>query len=325
MPQIAVDEIEAVAARALEAHGASAEVAATMAGVVAWAEARGNRICGLYYLESYCQQLRSGRIDRDAAPVVEARRPGAIHVDAANGFAQPALLAGLPVAARAAREFGTASLSMGRMHTGTALGWFTEAAAREGLIGLGMTNASPIVSPPGGRGRVIGTNPIAFAVPDGAGDVAWAFDQATTQVALGQVTMAQAAGRAIPEGWGVGADGAPTTDPAAVTGGGALASAGGAKGWGIGLMVEIMAAGMGGGRLSRDVAPLKAEGGDPHDLSLFVLLVDPSTSPAFGARLEALMEGVETAGGRMPGRGRVPAETVEVPGALWEGTLALAG
>ena len=324
MPQVVIEEIEAVAARALEAHGASPDVAAVMAGAVAWAEARGTRICGLYYLESYCQQLRSGRIDAGAAPTVEARRSGAIHVDAANGFAQPAFLEGLPAATEAARDLGTASLSMGRMHTGTALGWFTEGAAREGLVALGMCNASPIVAPPGGRGRVIGTNPIAFAVPNGAGGVAWAFDQATTQVALGQVTMARAAGRDMPEGWGVDADGAPTTDPAAVVEGGALASAGGAKGWGIGLMVEIMAAGMGGGRLSRDVAPLKAAEGDPHDLSLFVLLVDPSVSPDFAERLEGLVRAVEDAGGRLPGRGRTPAEAVEVPGALWDGALALA-
>ena len=323
MPRIEIDRIREASEAALLAHGARAGTARIMAGAVAWAEARGNRICGLYYLESYCLQLRSGRIDPQAEPAVETRRPGAIHVDAGDGFAQPAFLAALPEAARAARALGTASLSIGRMHTATALGWFAEGAAREGLVALAATNASPIVAPPGGHARVIGTNPVAFAVPDGAGGIAWAFDQATTQVALGAVTMARAAGEAIPEGWGRDAAGDPATDPAAVVEGGSLASAGGAKGWGIGLMVEMLAAGMGGGRLSRDVAPLKAEHGAPHGLSLFMILIDPSASDAFAPRLAALTGAVEAAGGRLPGRGRAPEEAVEVPEALWRTALDL--
>ena len=62
---------------------------------------------------------------------------------------------------------------------------------------MGLTNASPIVAPPGGKTRVIGTNPIAFSVPDGKGGIAMQFDQSTTTVALGKITMAKAAANAI--------------------------------------------------------------------------------------------------------------------------------
>mgnify|MGYP006283235745 FL=1 len=324
MPHISVSEIETVARDALRAHGAEGDVAITMADAVAWAEARGNRVCGLYYLESYCLQLRSGRVDGAATPVVARPRAGLVHVNAANGFAQPAFLAARPEVAAAAREAGVASLSIRRMHTCTALGWFTEAIAREGLIAIAMTNASPVVAAPGGKRRVIGTNPVAFAAPDAAGGVAVAFDQSTTQVALGRITMAKAAGEAIPEGWALDAEGRPTTDPDAALAG-SLAPAGGHKGWGLGVMVELLVAGLAGGRLSRDVAPLKAPEGDPHDLSLFMLVLDPSASDVFDARLSDLIAMVEGEGlGRLPGRGRVPAQTVEVPAALWEACRALA-
>ena len=123
-------------------------------------------------------------------------------------------------------------MNIGRSHTCTALGWFTERAASAGLIALGVTNASPIIAPVGGSKRVIGTHPIAFAVPNGVGGVA--IDQAAAVVTLGAVNMAKEAGHTIPEGWAVDADGNPTTDPEAALKG-SLLPAGGAKGWGLGV------------------------------------------------------------------------------------------
>ena len=318
MPQISLAEIEATTKTALLAHGAAEGPAAAVAHAVAQAEAYGNRICGLYYVESYCQQLRSGRVKGDVAADVSTPRPGTVKVDAKFGFAQPAFAAGLPAALDAARTNGTATLAVGHAHTCTSLGYFTEQIARAGMIGIGFTNASPIVAAPGGKTRVIGTNPIAFSVPDGSGGLAMQFDQSTTTVALGKITMAKAAGEKIPEGWAVDADGKPTTDPEAALGG-SLVSMGGYKGWGFGLMAEILAAGMTGGVLSKDVKPLKAPEGAPHDLGQFYLLIDPGTSPEFGARLSALAEAASAdEGARMPGQGRAPSDPVDVPEAVWE-------
>jgi (2R)-3-sulfolactate dehydrogenase (NADP+) len=240
------------------------------------------------------------------------------------GFAQPAFAYGLAPALDAARQFGVATLVVGHAHTCTSLGYFTEQIAQSGLIGLGMTNASPMVAPPGGKTRMIGTNPIAFSVPDGQGGLAMQFDQSTTTVALGKITMAKAAGESIPEGWALDADGKPTTDPAAALAG-SLVSIGGYKGWGLGLMVELLAAGMTGGVLSRDVASLKAPEGAPHDLGQFYILIDPSASVAFRDRLAALTELVGTdEGGRIPGQHRVVSDPVEVDATAWAQALDLA-
>lgn len=325
MPEVSAAEIERTVQAALMAHGAAAFPAAEVARAVAQAEAAGNRICGLYYLESYCQQLRTGRVKGTAVPVVTAPRPAVIHVDALMGFAQPAFAYGLAPALDAARRFGIASLAIGHAHTCTALGYFTEQIARAGLIGLGMTNASPIVAPPGGKTRMIGTNPIAFSVPDGHGGLAMQFDQSTTTVALGKITMAKAAGELIPEGWALDSEGNPTTDPEAALAG-SLVSTGGYKGWGFGLMAELLAAGLTGGVLSRDVKPLKAPDGPPHDLGQFYILIDPSASGAFTDRLaqfEAFL--TEDEAGRMPGQNRALNDPVDVDPAAWAQAQDLAG
>lgn len=327
MVEVALDEIERVTRAALVRHGAAGWVADCVADAVRKAESVGNRICGLYYLESYCKQLETGRVRGDAEPVVTRPRPGVVEVDAKFGFAQPAFARGLPQALEAARECGVASLAVGHAHTCTSLGYFTEQIARAGLIGLGLTNASPIVAPPGGKTRVIGTNPIAFSVPDGQGGIAMQFDQSTTTVALGKITMAKAAGEPIPEGWAVDAEGRPTTDPEAALAG-SLVSVGGYKGWGFGLMAELLAAGMTGGVVSRDVKPLKAPDGPPHDLGQYYLVMDPEVSGVFFERLAQVGAGVALdgdSGARMPGQGKRPADPVALDESVWAQVRGLAG
>ncbi|MFX0541369.1 Ldh family oxidoreductase [Roseovarius sp. S4756] len=329
MPVIETREIEFLSKAALMRHGAEEWIAASVADAIREAEATGNRICGLYYLESYCQQLSSGRVMGTAVPEVTRPRPASVRVDARFGFAQAAFQKALPEAIAATRENGTASLAVCHAHTCTSLGYFTGQIARAGLIGLGLTNATPIVAPPGGSTRVIGTNPIAFSVPDGQDGIAMQFDQSTTTVALGKITMAKAAGEAIPEGWAVDKEGRPTTDPEAALAGSLVSlggSAAGYKGWGFGLMAEVLGAGMTGGLASLDVAPLKAPEGPPHDLGQFYLLIDPGMSEHFAARLARLAEGVAAnEGARMPGQGRNETNSVDVPDALWAQLQGLAG
>ena len=325
MPQVSLQEIESTTKTALERHGAQSWIAAEVAKAVRKAEAVGNRICGLYYLESYCQQLQSGRVKGDVEPAVTRPRPGAVVVDAKFGFAQAAFARALPEALTATRDCGVASLAVCHAHTCTAVGYFTEQIAQQGFIALGMTNASPIVASPGGKSRIIGTNPIAFSVPDGNGGIAMQFDQSTTTVALGRITMAKAAGEKIPAGWAVDADGQPTTDPEAALSG-SLVSMGGYKGWGFGLMAELLAAGLTGSVVSQNVNPLKAPDGPPHDLGQYYLLMDPSTSPAFFDRLQQVAAGVALdEGARMPGQGKREQDPVELDQAVWQQTLALAG
>lgn len=323
--QASLNEIETLTHDLLVKHGADNWIAQEVSRAVRKAEAIGNKICGLFYVESYCIQLESGRVNGKVQPVVSRPKPAVVKVDAKMGFAQPAFSKGLDEAVSAARENGMAQLAICHSHTCTSLGFFTEQIARKGMIAIGLTNASPIVAPPGGKTRTIGTNPIAFSVPDGEGGLAMQFDQSTSAVALGKIKMAKAAGEEIPLGWAVDADGKPTTNPEEALKG-SLVSSGGYKGWGFGLMSEILAAGMTGGTLSKDVKPLLVAEGPPHDLGQFYILIDPSSSNEFFDRMQAIAEAIDQEeGARLPGRNKLDADPVEVEDALWNKLLAMKG
>ena len=325
MPVVSITDIEHASRSALQAFGAKDWIAASVARAVADAESYGNVICGLYYVESYCKQLSTGRVNGTISPQVSTSRPGSILSDAKFGFAQPAFEVALPAAIEAARVNGTASLSVAHAHTCTSLGYFTSQFAVNGLLAIGFTNASPVVAPPGGNQKVIGTNPIAMSVPDGCGGLAVHFDFSTSAVALGKITMAKASGEPIPLGWAVDGQGVPTTDPEAALAG-ALVSSGGYKGWGFGILAELLAAGITGSVNSLDVGGLKLPTGAPHGLGQFYFIIDPSTHHAdFGERLARLVDAVAVQdGARLPGNDRVPMIEINVPDMLWNLVKSLA-
>ena len=327
METVTLDEIESTTAAALVAHGATEPVAASVANAVRVAEGNGNRICGLYYLESYCVQLQTGRVFGDAEPVVSQDRPGAVRVDAKFGFAQWAFAAGFDTAIAAAKANGTCGYSIEHSHTCTSLGYFTEQFAAAGMLAIGATNSTARVAPPGGSTRLLGTNPMAMAVPDGKGGVAFQFDYSTSAVALGKITMAAAAGEAIPLGWAVDADGNDTTDANAALEG-SLLSTGGYKGYGLGLMVEVLAGALTGSLSSTEIPPLKAPEGPHHDIGQFYLVIDPSAygGDGFHDRIADLAAAVaDQPGARLPGAGRMVPQSVEVDPAVWARTQELAG
>ena len=136
MPSINVKEILNVSKTALVQHGSDDWVAAHVAEAIAASESVGNRICGLYYLESYCEQLISGRVSGRAYPEVHLVRPSSVYVDAKDGFAQPAFSKGLPEVLKVAQENGIASLSIGRTHTCTSLGFFTKKNSTSWIFGF---------------------------------------------------------------------------------------------------------------------------------------------------------------------------------------------
>lgn len=323
---VSLQHIEQVTHQALSRAGADDWVAAEVAKAVREAEATGNVICGLYYLESYCRQLASGRVKGDVMPEVSRPRGASVKVDAGLGFAQPAFAKGLPRAVELAREMGTCSLAVCHAHTCTSLGYFTRQIAEAGLVGIGFTNASAVVSPPGGKRAVLGTNPIAMSVPAQQGGVAFQFDQSTSAVALGKITLAAAAGERIPLGWAVDANGLPTTDPQEALNG-SLVSTGGYKGYGFGLMAEILASAMTGGLNSIEIKGLKLSEGAPHNLGQFYFLLDPATfsGAGFWQSLSCLTEAVESQeGARLPGSHRADISEVSIESSVWQSTLLLA-
>lgn len=311
--EINLDEIENLTNKALINHGASNWIAKSVAKAVRTAEAKGNLICGLYYLESYCNQLVTGRVNGTVEPFVSLPKTASIHVDAKFGFAQSAFERALPLTLETVKETGTCSLAVSHSHTCTSLGYFTEQIANSGFVGIGFTNASAVVSPPGGNKAILGTNPISMAIPSKSGGIAFQFDQSTSAIALGKITMAAAAGESIPLGWAVDSHGNDTTNPNEALKG-SLKSSGDYKGWGFGLLTEVLAAAFTGSVNSLDVKGLKLPEGKPHDLGQCYLILDPNIhGNSFFDRIDRIVTAVsEQEGTRLPGSNFIMPKTVKI-------------
>ena len=191
------------------------------------------------------------------------------------------------------------------------LGYHTERLARAGLVALGFTNAPASIAPWGARKPVLGTNPWSLAVPDGAGGARFVIDQSASIVAKSEVMKRARAGEPIPEGWAFDAEGRPTADPAAALKG-TMAPAGGYKGVGAALLVEVFAACLTGANPGIAASPFSGTaGGPPRTGQFFIALAPgPSSGGAFADRLETIVEafGAET-DGRLPGGKRRAART----------------
>jgi (2R)-3-sulfolactate dehydrogenase (NADP+) len=324
MTRLTLDAIEEVAGAALMRAGASAAQARPVARSIRRAEADGTRAIGLGTLALYLGHLRGGRVDGRATPVMAHPRAAVVTVDAGHGFAHPAFDAGRDALVAAARACGTASLAITRSYSIGVLGHPAEDIAAQGLVVLAATNAPPNLIAWGGRTKVFGTNPLAFAVPRQAsnpGDTApLVIDQSSTVVTRVALAAKAAEGATIPEGWAFDAEGRPTTDAKAALAG-SMAPFGGAKGANMALLVEILAAVLGGAALSKDVMPYGQESGAPPAVGQFFVAFDPAAfAPGFGARLEALaLAMVAGSDARLPGDRRLAARAaaarngVEVP------------
>lgn len=322
MPHLSLAAIEALARDALAARGALPHQAGPVAAAIARSEADGLPSVGLGYLPTYLAHLRTRRVDGAAVPGVTQPRPGAVLVDAAHGFAHPAFDAGLPALVEAARSCGVAAMAIRRSYSIGVLGHPVEDLAEQGLVGLAMTNSPPNMAAWRGRKKLFGTNPIAFAAPR-AGAPPLVVDQASTVATKVRLAADAAAGRPIPEGWAVDADGAPTTDAAAAMAG-AMLPAGGDKGANIALLVELFAAVLTGASLSAEVHPYASAEGPPPDVGQCIIALDPSTfAPGFADRLSRLAGLAQAAGAvRLPGdrriaaRARAARDGVDVPQSL---------
>jgi len=257
---------------------------------------------GFYWLDYYCQHLRSGKVDGAAVPEVTALSPSSFRVDARHGFAHPAIEAGFAQLIPAAKAQGIAAMGVFNSYNAATLGFHTGTLARAGLFALGATNAVPTVAPVGGNRPIIGTNPISYAVPAPDGEIAFLVDQSATAVAWTAVKRAADAGRPIPLGWALDAAGQPTTDAEAGLAG-SMAPAGGVKGFSIGLLVEVLCAALAGGKLGPDQGSFTDNDGRPIDNGQFFIAIDPQgfSGGSFDATIQRLIASItEQDGARLP-------------------------
>ena len=297
------DEIVALTMRALVASGTTESNARPLAVATAAAEFAGMPSHGLLYVPIYCEHVRVGKVDGPARPSLEQAKAALLVADAATGFPHAAIAMGFERLVPLARQMGIAALAVRNSYNCGLLGYHTDRLAAEGLIGLGFTNAPASIAPVGGKVPVIGTNPLAIAVPDGQGGSAISIDQSASVIAKSEVLKRSKTGQPLEPGWALDPDGNPTTD-AALALKGTMAPSGGYKGVGIALMVELLAAAASGATLGMDASPFSGPlGGPPRTGQFFIAIEAGSSSNGLvQSRIARLCEAfAQQPGVRVPG------------------------
>lgn len=236
-------------AEVLERAGASASVAQVIAHNCASCERDGALSHGVFRVPGYVKSLASGWANGQAQPIVERTGASFLRVDAANGFAQVALDAAMPVALQALSETGAVVIAIRDSHHHSALWPDLEPFTDAGYVAMTMVAGGASVKPLGADRMMVGTNPFGFGTPV-AGSHPFIMDFATSTMSHGDLQLAARAGTEVPLGTGLDGEGNETTDAQAILDADGLLPFGGHKGAALSLMIEMLAAGLTGGSFS---------------------------------------------------------------------------
>ncbi len=303
---LSIADATALAMRAFRATGVTTASAEATAKALVATERDGQKGHGLSRVSSYCEQVRAGKIDPDAAPTARRLSDGATLIDAAHGFAYPAIDLAIEELRDLAQRSIIAAAAIRRSHHFGQAGAHVERLAEAGLVAFLFGNTPKGIAFWGGARPMMGTNPIAFAapLPDGPPLV---IDLALSVAARGKIMATAKTGEDIPEGWAFDAEGNPTTNAEAALAG-SMAPLGGAKGAALALMVEVIAAALTGSNFGFEASSfLNAEGPAPDVGCLFVA-IDPKALAGDGyfERIGTLAAAIEAEpGARLPGQRRL--------------------
>ena len=247
------EKLRMLCGQIFQGYGFSEEEAMEITDALLAADLFGIESHGIQRLVRYDYEITSGMVDIGAVPEILKETPISATVDAHNMMGQLMGIRAMKMAMEKAKKSGAGIIAVRNSNHFGMAGYYARMAAQEGLIGIGMTNAEAIMVPTYGREAMIGTNPIAFAMP--ADPVPFVFDAATTVVPRGKLEVYAKRGNGIPEGWAVDENGNVCSDSDRVlrnikgkTGGGILPLGGaeelygGHKGYGFGMICEICCA-----------------------------------------------------------------------------------
>jgi L-2-hydroxycarboxylate dehydrogenase (NAD+) len=296
--------------RVLVAAGLPADDADAVAELMARADATGADGHGVFRLPQYVRRIRAGGIQVRPAIRVARESTASAVLDGDDAMGHLVMRRATELAIAKARAHGIGWVgAFGSNHAGPAA-LYVELAAESGLIGIYLAVGSANhVAPWGSIDPLLSTNPIAIAVPGGP-DGPVLLDMATTVAAYGKVKMAAQRGETMPEGWMIDGAGRPITDPSRA-GEGTLLPIGGYKGYGLSLMIGLLAGTLNGAAMGSRVVDFNADDATRTNTGQAILAIDPA---AFGDPAVFLAE-VERIRHEMTSAGRLPGvERIRLPG-----------
>jgi LDH2 family malate/lactate/ureidoglycolate dehydrogenase len=254
-------------------YGFNANESKSITDILLRADLYGIESHGIHRLVRYDEEIETGMVAVRAKPEIIHETPVSAVIDGHKAMGQLTGIQAMELAIEKAARTGVGMVTVRNSNHYGIAGYYTGQALDADLIGITMTNTEAICVPTNGKRAMLGTNPIAFAMP--ADPIPFSFDAATTMVTRGAMEVFHKNGQPIPDNWAVDSEGHPTTDAGevvrAIIGklgggiaplGGSLESSGGHKGYGLAAMVDICTGILSGGLTSNHInsTPGEAEG-----------------------------------------------------------------
>lgn len=250
MPTVSPERLKEAIGEVLKGHGCAEEEASIVSESLVRAEMRGTDTHGLPYLKLLVERIEARMVLVPTRVTVLRDEAATALLDGGNGIGQLAGWKAMEASIRKARDFGIGLTLVQNTNNLGFFAFYTMHAAKQGFAGIAMGNANASISPWGGAEPFFGTNPISIAVPAAGEPVA--LDMSSSIVARGKIRRAARLGERIPPGWALDESGAPTEDPIAALNG-TLLPIGGPKGYGLALMVDVLAGLLSGSSFGREI------------------------------------------------------------------------
>lgn len=270
---------------AFKRFGFSEEESGIITDVLITSDMYGIESHGMQRLSRYHKGIESGLIHPETKPEIIFETPVSAVIDGHDGMGQLVSYRAMETAISKAKNSGMAIVTVRNSNHFGIAGYYAQMAAKEGLIGISFTNSEAIMVPTFSRQAMLGSNPIAMAVP--ADPFPFLYDASTTVVTRGKLEMYRKAEKPLPDGWALDKDGLPTNDADDVLSniihrnGGGIMPLGGSdersgshKGYGYGMMCEIFSSILSQG-LTSNYTNTGGKGGTCHGF----VVIDPA---AFG-------------------------------------------
>lgn len=274
-----------------------------------WADTHGRPNYGVWRLPILTRRAEAGLFETSLEPSVDRRSSALALVDGCNTVGHHGATVATDLAVEMAREGGVATAGVRRSNFMGALGYYAERIASNAMVGLVVSNSHPRVAAHGGLSPALGTNPLAFAAPlsDGTSVIV---DMATSVTAGGFITKSAERNEPLPEGVAIEPSGAPLTDASKISEG-AMLPLGGPKGFGLGLMVEILAGVLTGAGISHGVKSMYKDFDNPGNSGHMLTAMNISefmSLETYHTRMDQLVDALKSTGDvRLPGEARFEA------------------
>ena len=267
-----VPELFGIVQAILRGNGVPDAGAAITTDSLVSAEIEGISSHGVALLPLYIERLEAGGVSAGAVARIVEDFGGLVTMTADHGLGQVSAMAAVELAQQRAAEHGLCFVSVRQaFHFGAAAFW-AKRLAREGMVGMALSNTRPLMPAPGGAQRVVGNNPMAVAFPSDTGETL-VVDMAMSATAMGRIRLAEGRDEPIPLGWATDAQGTPTTSAADAIKG-MLLPAAGPKGFGLAVVIDLLCGALSAGSVGAAVKPLYGNASEHYDCSHAFLAID---------------------------------------------------